>query len=170
MNKFFFWLKISFVYILLLGCKYKSSNPKYSGEKSVYIEVVQNHTLAPQIGSLVGHKLREHILRRGHFNITSNPKKGDFFVQITLKSYTKNSEIFNPQDTIIASGFRLNINAAVTLTNRNGKLLIDQAEVNEKVSVLRKDSLTKPLDRQAILSLSESLGSQISQLIENFKW
>lgn len=170
MNKFFFWLKISFVYILLSGCKYKSSNPRYSGEKSVYIEVVQNHTLAPQIGSLVGHKLREHILRRGHFKISSNPKEGDFFVQITLKNYTKNSEIFNPQDTIIASGFRLNINAVVSLSNRNGKLLIDQAVVNDKVSVLRKDSLTKPLDRQALLSLSESLGSQISQLLENFKW
>jgi hypothetical protein len=71
---------------------------------------------------------------------------------------------------MIASGFRLNINAMVTLSNRNGKLLIEQAVVNEKVSVLRKDSLTKPLDRQAILSLSESLGRQISQLIENFKW
>ena len=58
----------------------------------------------------------------------------------------------------------------VTLSNRNGKLLIEQAVVNEKVSVLRKDSLTKPLDRQALLALSESLGRQISQLIENFKW
>ena len=170
MNKFFFWLQISFVYISLSGCKYKSTDSRYSGEKNVYIEIVENHTLAPQIGSLVGHKLREHILRRGHFNIVSNPKKGNFFVRIILKNYTKNSEIFDPHDIMIASGFRLNINALVTLSNRNVKLLIDQAEVNEKVSVLRKDSLTKPLDRQAILSLSESLGRQISQLIENFKW
>jgi hypothetical protein len=168
MNKIFFWLQISFVYITLSGCKYKSTDSRYSGEKNVYIEIVENHTLAPQIGSLVGHKLREHILRRGHFNIVSNPKKGDFFVRIILKNYTKDSEIFDPQDTMIASGFRLNINAMVTLSNRNGKLLIEQAVVNEKVSVLRKDSLTKPLDRQAILSLS--LGRQISQLIENFKW
>ena len=170
MNKIFFWLQISFVYITLSGCKYKSTDSRYSGEKNVYIEIVENHTLAPQIGSLVRHKLREHILRRGHFNIVSNPKKGDFFVRIILKNYTKDSEIFDPQDTMIASGFRLNINAMVTLSNRNGKLLIEQAVVNEKVSVLRKDSLTKPLDRQAILSLSESLGRQISQLIENFKW
>ena len=169
MNKFF-WLKFFLVYLFFSGCKYKSSNPRFSGEKSIYIEVVQNDTLAPQIGPLLAHKLREHILRRGHFNITSSPNKGDFFIQVALKNYTKNSEIYNPQDTIIAAGFRLSINAEVSLLNRNGKLLMDKALVNEKVSVLRKDSLTKPLDRQALLSLSESLGKQISQLIENFKW
>lgn len=169
MNKIF-WLKFFLAYLFFSGCKYKSSDPRFSGEKSIYIEVVQNDTLAPQIGPLLAHKLREHILRRGHFYITSNPNKGDLFIQVALKNYTKSSEIFNPQDTIIAAGFRLNINAEVSLSNRNGKLLMDKALVNEKVSVLRKDSLTKPLDRQALLSLSESLGKQISQLIENFKW
>ena len=169
MNKFF-WLKIFLVHLFFSGCKYKSSNTRFSGEKSIYIEVVQNDTLAPQIGPLLAHKLREHILRRGHFDITSNPSKGDLFIQVALRNYTKSSEIYDPKDTIIAAGFRLNINAEVSLSNRNGKLLIDKALVNEKVSVLRKDSLTKPLDRQALLSLSESLGKQISQLIENFKW
>ena len=58
----------------------------------------------------------------------------------------------------------------VTLLNRKGRLLLDKATVSENASVLRKDSLTKPLDRQSILVLSESLGNQISQLIENSKW
>jgi len=162
--------KIILLLILLSGCKYRASESRYGNDKRIYIEFVQNQSLAPQLGPLVAHKVSEHLLRRGHFEVTSDLQTADLVVQVSLLDYTKNSEIYNPKDTLLAAGFRLNINAVVSLFNRNGKLLIDKAIVNENASVLRKDSLTKPLDRQALLSLSESMGSQISQLIENSKW
>ena len=162
--------KIILLLILLSGCKYKASESRYGNEKRICIQFVQNQSLAPQLGPLVAHKVREHLLRRVHFEITSDLQTADLVLQISLHDYTKNSEIYNPKDTLLAAGFRLNINAVVTLLNRKGRLLLDKATVSENASVLRKDSLTKPLDRQSILVLSESLGNQISQLIENSKW
>ena len=154
----------------MTGCKYNIPESRSGNTKTIYIEAVKNFSLAPQIGPLVRHKLHEHILRRGHYEIVSNKTEGDYILKVSLKNYKKSSEIYNPQDTIIAAGFRLNINAIVTFSSRSGTILIDEAVVSENASVVRKNPLTKPMDRQALLSLSESLGSQISQLTENFKW
>jgi hypothetical protein len=87
-----------------------------------------------------------------------------------LKNYKQSPEIFNPQDTLLAAGFNLSIEAQFSLTNHRGKVLIEDIVLTDSASVLRNGSFSVPSGRQALLSLSESLGQQISQLIENYHW
>ncbi len=160
-------LKGLFFLLLLCGCNYKSTE---LGSKTVYIEVVRNQTLAPQLGAFVSNKIRAQIIRRGHFLIRSNMRECDYILQVTLNDYSKGTEIFKPNDTLLAAGFRMSVQASVSLRKRSGALILEDIVLTENASVLRDGSLTVPSDRQALLNISESLGQQISQLIENYRW
>lgn len=166
MNKTFN-LKSLFFLLLLCSCKYKSTE---IGSKSVYIEIVSNQTLAPQLGAFVSNKIRDQIIRRGHYLIRSDIQDCDYILQVTLIDYSKGTEIYKPADTLLAAGFRMSIQANVSLTKRSGKVLFNDTSITEHASVLRDNSLSVPSDRQALRSISQSLGQQISQLIENYRW
>jgi hypothetical protein len=169
MSKIFF-LKSFFFLLVLNGCNYKSSDSKFGVSREIYVEVVQNDTLAPQIGAFLSKKIRDQIIRRGHFEIVSDINDSEFLLTVSLSDYKKDTEIYNPQDTILAAGFRMNVHAIVSFSKRDGEVLIKDTTVTENASVLRDESFSVPSDRQALLSLSESLGQQISQLIENYRW
>ena len=96
--------------------------------------------------------------------------EGALILKVTLDDYRKDPEVYNPNDTFVASGFNLKIKAKCSLINYQGKVLIEDVILTENVSVLRRNSLTKPTDRQAVKSLSESLGKQIAQVVENYRW
>ncbi len=64
----------------------------------------------------------------------------------------------------------MSVQANVSLRKRSGALILEDIVLTENASVLRDGSLTVPSDRQALLNISESLGQQISQLIENYRW
>jgi len=115
-------------------------------------------------------KIRDQIIRRGHFEIESDIRNSEFILTVSLTDYRKDTEIYNPEDTILAAGFRMSVHAIVSLSNRDGEFLIKDTTLTENASVLRNGSFSVPTDRQALLSLSNSLGQQISQLIENYRW
>jgi hypothetical protein len=91
-------------------------------------------------------------------------------LRVTLIDYSKGTEIYKPTDTLLAAGFRMSVQANVSLTKRSGKVLFKDTSITEHASVLRGNSLSVPSDRQALLGISESLGQQVSQLIENYRW
>jgi hypothetical protein len=165
-----FCLKSFFFLLVLSGCNYKSSNSKFGDSRGIYIEVVRNDTLAPQIGTFLSKKIRDQIIRRGHFEIESDIRNSEFILTVSLTDYRKDTEIYNPEDTILAAGFRMSAHAIVSLSNRDGEFLIKDTTLTENASVLRNGSFSVPTDRQALLSVSNSLGQQISQLIENYRW
>ena len=155
---------------LFIGCKYKITDSRFDKSSKIFIEVVENQSLAPQFSSFVNQQLRNHFVRRGLYEIVSNKSKSDLILKINLENYSKNPEVYNPSDTLVAAGFRLNIYAKVTLYDQNGMILLGDSIEMENASVLRKNSLTKPQDRQALSSLSKALTLKIVRLIENFKW
>lgn len=159
-----------FFLLVLSGCKYKSNDSRFGKSRGIYIDVVRNQTLAPQLGSYLSSKIRNQIIRRGHFDIKTNISESDFILSVSLTNYKQETEIYNPQDTIIAAGFKTNVQAIVSLNKRGGEVLIKGVTLTENASVLKDGSFSVPSDRQSLLSLSESLGLQISQLIENYHW
>jgi len=164
---FYFFLIIFF---LFNGCRYKSNTSRLGKSKSIYVHAVRNESLAPQLGLFLSKNIRENIVQRGHFDLTSEMRESTLILKVTLDNYRKNPEVYNPNDTFVASGFNLKIKAKCSLINYQGKVLIEDVILTENVSVLRRNSLTKPTDRQAVQSLSESLGRQIVQLVENYLW
>ena len=122
------------------------------------------------MGLFLSKNIRENIVQRGHFDLTSEMRESTLILKVILDNYRKNPEVYNPNDTFVASGFNLKIKAKCSLINYQGKVLIEDVILTENVSVLRRNSLTKPTDRQAVQSLSESLGRQIVQLVENYLW
>ena len=165
-----FYVTLAYISLFLNGCNYKNNDSRLGDLRTIYVEVVQNNSLAPQIGPLLNNKIREHIIQRSHFRLSSEIKDSDLILRISLKNYKQSPEIFNPQDTLLAAGFNLSIEAQFSLTNHRGNVLIEDIVLTDSASVLRNGSFSVPSGRQALLSLSESLGQQISQLIENFRW
>ncbi|MDG1325368.1 MAG: LPS assembly lipoprotein LptE [Opitutales bacterium] len=163
----YFFLVIVF---LLNGCRYKSNTFKIGNSRSIYVHAVRNESLAPQLGLFLSKNIRENIVQRGHFVLTSDKSVSALILKVSLDDYRKTPEVYNPNDTFVASGFNLKINAKCSLINNRGKVLLDDVVLTDNVSVLRRSSLTKPSDRQAVQSLAESLGRQINHLIENYSW
>ena len=164
---FYFFLIIFF---LFNGCRYKSNTSRIGKFKSIYVHAVRNESLAPQLGLFLSKNIRENIVQRGHFDLTSEMRESTLILKVILDNYRKNPEVYNPNDTFVASGFNLKIKAKCSLINYQGKVLIEDVILTENVSVLRRNSLTKPTYLQAVQSLSESLGRQIVQLVENYLW
>ncbi len=165
-NPVFFALSLLFV----SSCRYKSNDSRFEDYRVIYIREVHNDSLAPQLGNFLNSKIREHIIRRGHFEITPDAKKSDLIMSVTLKNYKQNPEIYNPNDTLLAAGFNLLIQAEISIFNNKGEAIIDKEILHQNASVLRASSISNPSDRQAIISLSESLGRDISGFIENYRW
>jgi hypothetical protein len=91
-------------------------------------------------------------------------------MSVTVNNYRQDPEIYNPEDTLLAAGFNLLIQAEISLFNRKGEVFIDKEVLYQNASVLRSSSISNPSDRQAIVSLSDSLGRDIAGFIENHLW
>ena len=165
-NPFFLIFSLLFV----SGCRYKSNDSRLQNHRVLYIQEIYNQSLAPQLGHFLNSKVREHIIRRGHFGITSDVKECDLIMSVTVNNYRQDPEIYNPEDTLQAAGFNLLIQAEISLFNRKGEVIIDKEILYQNASVLSSSSRSNPSDRQAIVSLSDSLGRNIAGFIENHLW
>jgi hypothetical protein len=163
---FFFLLSLYFSF----GCRYINQYNKNFNSKALFIEIARNDSSAPQIGSFLSSNLRKEIIRSGKFQLTSTKNNADFILKIHLDRFGKSAEVYNPQDTLLASGFITEISAFVTLESKDGNLLISNELVKENSSVLRESTISSPLSRQPVYSLSIGLSKRISRLVENFEW
>mgnify|MGYP007072039097 FL=1 len=171
MNKTFFSIYFSLVTLCIsFGCRYENHQAKTLNSKLLFVEIVRNDSTAPQLGSLLSSNLRKEIIRTGTFELTSAKNNADFILKVSLDKFGKNAEVYNPQDTLLASGFNADISALVTLESENGDKLINKKLIKENSSVLRESIISSPLSRQPINSLSIGLSKKISRLIENFGW
>lgn len=163
---FFFSLTL----YISFGCRYENHQTKSLNSRILFVEITRNDSTAPQIGSLLSSNLRKEIIRTGTFELTSAKNKADFILKVSLDNFGKSVEIYNSQDTLLASGFTADISAYVTLESKNGDKLINKKLIKENSSVLRESTISSPLSRQPMKSLSIGLSKRISRLVENFGW
>ncbi len=169
MSRLCFFL-ISAYFIFLSSCKYQRTNHKDRVVESIYIASIQNLSFAPQAASHLRNKIRQHIIRRGNFQITSDKSKSDLILRLSFKNYQKNPEIYNVDDTILASGVKLNLELLLNLENYNGDQLIKDFVLEEGSALLKQNSSSVPSDRQALIALSDLCARRISIQLENYNW
>ena len=171
MNKTFSTIFLfSFTLFFTLGCRYVNQHTNSFNSTTLFVEIVRNDSTAPQVGSFLSSNLRKEIIRSGKFQLTSTKNNADFVLKIYLENFGKSAEVYNPQDTLLASCFITDISAFVTLESKNGEILINKELVKENSSVLRESTISAPLSRQPMYSLSIGLSRRISRLVENFEW
>jgi len=170
MNNVFLKHTIFLALILLVSCRYRNNQSSKSETRVLFVETIRNNSLAPQVSSILNREIRSKIIRRGYFNLSQKPSEADLILSISLEDYRKNAEVYNPQDTLLAAGFKISTQATVSLTNRKGDLLIAHEIIRPTASVLRENSLSLPSERQALVAVSQNLSHAINQLIENYNW
>jgi hypothetical protein len=171
MNKTFFSIYFSLVTLCIsFGCRYENHQAKTLNSKLLFVEIVRNDSTASHLGSLLSSNLRKEIIRTGTFELTSVKNKADFILKVSLDNFDKSVEVYNSQDALLASGFTADISAYVTFKSKNGDKLINKKLIKENSSVLRESTISSPLSRQPMKSLSIGLSKKISRLVENFGW
>lgn len=169
MNKVLFSLTFANL-VFFQSCRYQKIDSSADSKESIFIEAINNSSFAPQISSFLKNKIREHIIKRGKFSISSTSEKSDLFLYLSFKNYKKSPEIYDPSDTVLASGLNLNSQVFINLKNADGELLIEDLVIEEGVSLLRENAISIPSDRQALIALCDLFARRISIYIENYNW
>ena len=151
---------------LLAGCNYKLGHPTKLSGSNVFVEV-KNLTMAPQIGPLLNRVISEELTKAGGVKVAVNQGNADYSVIVNLVEYNKSANFFNPNDTILASGFRLNVQANIEMRSGKNDRINSEFSVLSDSMTMRENSLTQPKDRQALMELTRSLGKKIAFRLRN---
>jgi hypothetical protein len=144
-RKQFFLLGLISLSFLSYGCSYKLGGLR-SQEGRLHL-VVQNDSLAPQLGPIVDQEIRKAFISFHQYELVNDASRADYHLLVTLKSYQSRPEIYQREDALYASGFGMKITALTT---------------DATASVLRNDKLVMPNKDQAIHALAVDLASQVS--------
>ena len=114
--------------------------------------------------------LRTEVVRRGNYKLSSRLEDADVVLNVSLLNFTNGAEVYNPKDTLLASGINLRISADISLINRDGELLMGKRSIEENSSVVKENVNTSASLRDPVFSLSIGLARKISNTIENYQW
>ena len=152
--------------LLLAGCNYKVGHPTRLSGSNVFIEV-KNLTMAPQIGPLLNRVISEELIKAGGVKVVINQRSADYSVTVNLLEYDKSANFFNSNDTVLASGFKLNMQANIEMRSWKNNRINSEFTVLSDSLTMRENSLSQPKDRQALMELIRSLGKKIAFRLRN---
>ena len=159
------------VLVFACGCagyKLGPTNGLRAGEKSIQINPVVNSTMEPRLGAAVSHALRQEIQRDGTFRLSTRGD-GDVVVNAEISHFDRRPMSFQPQDTLSAQDYELNIYAKVVATDRHsGKELVNK-QVRGRL-MIRIGSDLVSAERQNLPLLAENLARNISSLLVDGDW
>ena len=152
-----------------VSCRYQNIHSAHTPQV-LFIKIVRNDSMAPQLGAFLSTNLRTDVVRRGSYKLSSSPEDADIVLNVSLLNFTNSAEIYNPNDTLLASGTNLRISAEISLTNQDGEVLMEKRTIEENSSVVRENVNTSVSLRDPVFSLSIGLARKISDIIENYQW
>ena len=159
--------------VLLFACgcagyKLGPTNGLSAGEKTIQINPVVNTTMEPRLGATVSQALRQEIQRDGTFHLSTRGD-GDVVVNIEISHFDRRPMAFQPQDTLSAQDYELNIFAKVVATDRHsGKELVNK-QVRGRLMIRIGTDLVSA-ERQNLPLLAENLARNISSLLVDGDW
>jgi len=170
MNRFLVATFLTVVAIFAgVSCRYQNSHSA-NAPQVLFIEIVRNDSMAPQLGAFLSTNLRSEVVRRGSYKLSSRLEDADLVLNVSLLNFANGAEIYNPEDTLLASGINLRISAEISLTNQDGEVLMEKRTIKENSSVVRENVNTSASLRDPVFSLSIGLARKISNIIENYQW
>jgi hypothetical protein len=170
MNRFLVATFLTVVAIIAgVSCRYQNSHSAHAPQ-TLFIKIVRNDSMAPQLGAFLSTNLRTEVVRRGNYKLSSRLEDADVVLNVSLLNFTNGAEVYNPKDTLLASGINLRISADISLINRDGELLMGKRTIEENSSVVKENVNTSASLRDPVFSLSIGLARKISNTIENYQW
>lgn len=132
--------------------------------QSVFVAPAVNAAFAPQAVPLVTDAVRLALARDGRIELAGNPESAEAQLQIRLLRFEREVLAARRDDTGLARKFGATLTAEITLTDRNGKILIDRRTIvaNRDVFV---DSGLQPTEYQTMPLLAEALATEIAHAL-----
>jgi hypothetical protein len=158
-RKQFFLLGLFPLIFLSYGCSYKFGVLR-SQEGRLHL-VVQNDSLAPQLGPIVDQEIRKAFISFHQYELVNDASRADYHLRVILKSYQSRPESYQREDALYASGFGMQITALMSFTSKKDVSTIELT-TDATASVVRNDKLVMPNKDQAIHALAIDLASQVS--------
>ena len=159
------------IFFSQFGCRYALGPGNELPVESIYVEVVFNDSTAPQAGPLLSRALREEMIREGRTKLANNSTSADATLAVRLVDYERLPEMYRSDDTALASGFRMNLFALVTLQSSSGKKIYFKDKFfRSGASAMRNNLTESPRSRQPMMSASRILARDICAFVNHFSW
>jgi hypothetical protein len=155
------WVFI-FGILFLSSCRYQAGYPGEDDGRSISIRV-ENRSLAGQLGPILNRSVKDEILRIGVHHLVTETENAHSRVKITIQDYQKSAQAYNSNDSLLASGFELSVQAKVEISKTKYNHRSKVFTLFSRGHVMRLSSLEQPKDRQALADIARDLGSRIAQ-------
>ncbi len=165
-NKIIGWVCLLLA-LSLTSCRYQAGYPRDVSGKSVFL-YVENRSLAAQFGPLLNRMIKEELLRAGVHRVADDDSNSNLTVRVVVQDYRRSPQAYDPSDTLLASGFELQLRTRVEIRSKKTEPAKESFVVESQGYVMRANSLNQPKDRQALSELARDLASRIvSRLINH---
>ncbi|HLP08361.1 MAG TPA: LPS assembly lipoprotein LptE [Opitutaceae bacterium] len=149
----------------LAGCShYHLGAPGKPLAETVFVEPAVNASFAPQAAPLVTDATRLALARDGRITLAAREGDSAAHLQIRLVRFERDVLAARHDDTALARKFAARLTAEITLTDRNGRILIDRRSIAATRDVF-VDSGLQPTEYQTMPLLAEALGAEIAHAL-----
>jgi hypothetical protein len=150
---------------MLAGCShYQLGAPGKPLAETVFVEPAVNAAFAPQAAPLVTDAVRLALARDGRIELAANQGNSAAHLQVRLVRFERDVLAARRDDTALARKFAAKLTAEITLTDHNGRILIDRRSITATRDVF-VDSGLQPTEYQTMPLLAEALGTEIAHAL-----
>lgn len=167
-----FLLSFAFLSLLFLsGCSHYEWSRPAPPFKTIYVQPATNDSSAPQAQASLSAQIRQVLIRDGRVRLVSKPTEADAILQINLTDYRRDSAIRSSEDSELALGFDLVLEARIALFDPStSKYLIKARDLSANTSTFASDPITGEdnfslSEYQAMPRLTEDLANSIADEI-----
>ncbi len=148
----------------LAGCShYHLGAPGRPLAQSIFVAPAVNAAFAPQAGPLVTEAARLALARDGRADLAA-ADTAEAKLEIRLIRFERDVLAARRDDTALARKFAAKLTAEITLTDRNGKILLDRRTITATRDVF-VDSGLQPTEYQTMPLLAEALAVEIAHAV-----
>ena len=157
------------VFFSAYSCRYQAGYPLENSGKSIFLHV-ENRSTSAQFGPILNRMIKEELAEIGIIQVTRSPKQSQLVVKVIIEDYHRDTKAYNSDDTLLASGFELRIQARVEVRRRKQKVELGAFTLQSHGYAMRANALEQPKDRQALNDIARNLGSRIVSRLANQTW
>ncbi len=132
--------------------------------QTVFVAPAINASFAPQAAPLVTDAVRLALARDGRIQLAANEEAAEAHLQIRLLRFEREVLAARRDDTALARKFAAKLTAEITLTDHNGKILIDRRNIVATRDVF-VDTGLQPTEYQTMPLIAEALATAIAHAL-----
>ena len=169
-SSFLFSLSILSLFFLNGCSQYEWSRPA-PPFKTIYVQPATNDSSAPQAQASLSAQIRQAFIRDGRLRLVSKPAEADAILQVNLTNYRRNTSARSSNDSELAAGFDLVLEARIALFDPSAsKYLIKARDLSANTSTFASDPITGDdnfslSEYQAMPRLTNALANRIADEI-----